>query len=171
MKRDTFRSDKPDISEWEGCSRYVAWTREFTSYFQRMKTRRNPTATDAVLAYLKKDGQSLAPSTGHWRLSSQVSIRWRSRWVIKKRLRDIRIELVGTLPSVWIPELETLGLRALHPCPDLRFEYNSHEGCLTISGNSDQTGGAPCLFRLRHAPDDYGDPLWASGRLLIGRLD
>lgn len=115
-----------------------------------MSLRRYPTGIDAVTAYLQGDGQPLTPQHHQWEVSAQVSIRWRKRWLLQRRLRSVRIDLVATLPAIWIPDLDTLGLTALRPYDDLHFQYNARQGCLSISSSSTAYGGAPCLFRLRH---------------------
>lgn len=115
-----------------------------------MTYRRHPTGIDAIKAYLRSEGQVLTPQYHQWELTAQVSIRWRKRWVVQRRLRQVRIDLVGTLPSIWISDLEPLGLAALRPYSDLHFSYNARQGCLSMSSHSDAYGGAPCLFRLRH---------------------
>lgn len=118
---------------------------------RHMNARRYPAASDAVIAFLQGDGQHISPSTHEWSLAVQASIRWRKKWLFNRKPRVVRVALAGTLPSIWLADLDTLGLGELRPYPEWRFLYNARQGCLTISGNSDLCGGTPCLIRLRHA--------------------
>lgn len=128
-------------------------------------TYRHPAAADAVIAFLQGDGQHISPSTHEWSLVVQASIRWRKKWLFNRKPRVVRVMLAGTLPSIWLSDLDTLGLGELRPYPEWRFLYNVRQGCLSISGSSDLCAGTPCLIRLRHTSveDEFHDASPAFG--------